>query len=64
MTPEDKDWPREREELNALRVDAPELGDEADHFTTCAVCGQAFDRRRLGDVLHHASVGHQPIPRD
>ncbi|RWI96067.1 hypothetical protein [Mesorhizobium sp.] len=37
--------------------------DEAAHIITCPVCGQAFDCRDLGQVLHHATRLHQPLPR-
>jgi hypothetical protein len=26
------------------------------------VCGQAFDARDLGQVVHHAEPEHQPLP--
>lgn len=38
--------------------------DEADHFIKCPICGQAFDMRELGDVLHHAEPEHGPLPID
>jgi hypothetical protein len=53
----------DREELNAHRSER--LGaavDEAEHFYTCKACGQAVDKRRLGDVFHHEEAGHEPIP--
>jgi hypothetical protein len=28
----------------------------------CPVCGQAVDRRHLGEVLHHEVPHHRPIP--
>lgn len=52
----------DRDELNALPVTAPDLEDEAEHFLTCPECGQAVDCRRLGDVLHHETPGHEPLP--
>jgi hypothetical protein len=59
---------RDREELNAIRSmkgrpDAPELepSDEAEHFYVCKACGQAVDKRRLGDVFHHEEAGHEPL---
>jgi hypothetical protein len=59
----------EREELNALRSakdgpngPEPEPENEADHFYICKACGQAVDKRRLGDVFHHEEAGHEPIP--
>ncbi|MGN6515903.1 MAG: hypothetical protein ACTHLR_08685 [Rhizomicrobium sp.] len=57
--------------MNALRSArgkwpdvAPEPEDEAEHFYICKACGQAVDRRRLGDVFHHEEAGHAPIPVD
>jgi hypothetical protein len=29
----------------------------------CPACGQAFDCRNLGEVMHHADDGHEPIER-
>lgn len=54
----------DRLSLNALKCDAPELSDEAEHFVTCATCGQAFDLRNLGDLLYHEQEMHEPLPRD
>lgn len=51
-----------REELNALRCKAPDLEDESQHFYVCADCGQAVDKRQLGDVFHHMDPGHERIP--
>lgn len=51
----------DREELNAKRCLAPNLADEAEHFYVCATCGQAVDKRKLGDVFHHEEPGHAPI---
>jgi hypothetical protein len=54
-----------RDELNALRSER--LGvttHEAEHFCVCKACGQAVDKRRLGDVFHHEEPGHKPIPAD
>jgi len=39
-----------------------EVKNEADHFHTCAECGQAVDRRDLGEVFHHEDAGHEPLP--
>lgn len=50
--------------LNDRPCAAPELSDESAHFSVCRACGQAVDCRRLGDVLHHDSEGHKPIPVD
>ena len=38
--------------------------NEADHFCLCNVCGQAIDRRDLGQVFHHDEPGHKPIQVD
>ena len=59
----------DREELNQIRSmrgrDRPEpVENEADHFYVCKACGQAVDKRRLGDVFHHEEAGHSPIPAD
>ncbi len=59
----DKDWDRQREEVNALRYRGPDVPEE-EHFFTCADCGQAADKRRLGDVINHMTSGHEPIPRN
>lgn len=55
-----------REELNAIgsKRTAGEPADEAQHFYVCNACGQAVDKRRLGDVFHHEKPGHEPIPAD
>lgn len=53
---------QDRERLNALPLDAPEYEDETRHFATCRDCRQAYDQRRLGDVLHHNKPGHDPLP--
>jgi ATP-dependent DNA ligase len=49
-----------RDELNARSHAAPDL-PEARHFHLCAECGQAVDRRNLGDVFHHETPGHVPL---
>jgi len=61
----------DRDELNAIRSSKggprglePEPENEAEHFYVCKACGQAVDRRRLGDVFHHEERGHEPIPAD
>jgi hypothetical protein len=41
----------------------PESEDESAHLYICKACGQAVDKRRLGDVFHHEEAGHKPIPR-
>ena len=55
----------DREELNAIiseRLGVPV--DEAQHFYVCKACGQAVDKRKLGDVFHHEEADHEPIPTD
>jgi hypothetical protein len=32
--------------------------DERDHYFICPDCGQAVDKRDLGEVLHHADEEH------
>jgi hypothetical protein len=39
----------------------PEQMCEADHFMLCEECGQAFDKRDLGQVFHHNEPGHKPL---
>lgn len=55
-----------REDLNALpsRREGGEPANEAEHFYVCKACGQAVDKRKLGDVFHHEEAGHKPIPAD
>lgn len=43
----------DRDKLNALPCEAPDVENEAEHFMLCPRCSQAFDMRRLGDVLWH-----------
>lgn len=50
----------ERRTLNTLPVSAPDL-PEVDHFYACDKCGQAVDRRRLGDVIHHEMEEHERL---
>lgn len=45
------------------RIDK-EVADEAEHFITCAACGQAIDMRDLGQVFHHEEPGHEPLTTD
>jgi hypothetical protein len=40
-----------------------EPANEAEHFYECAACGQAVDKRQLGDVFHHEEPGHKPLVR-
>lgn len=41
-----------------------EPGNELEHFHTCTTCGQAFDVRDLGQLIHHGTEGHKPITPD
>ncbi|WP_287181090.1 hypothetical protein [Mesorhizobium sp.] len=34
---------------------------EAEHLERCPIRGQDFDKRDLGQVLHHAEPEHQPL---
>ena len=61
----------DRDELNrhpSARGKWPKLElvpeDESVHFYNCEACGQAVDKRKLGDVIHHEEAGHEPIPED
>lgn len=36
--------------------------DEARHFYRCLTCGQAVDKRDLGQVFHHETRDHLPLP--
>lgn len=38
--------------------------DEREHFYSCRACGQAVDKRDLGQVFHHEEAGHEPITAD
>jgi hypothetical protein len=54
----------DRELLNQLRsarIGGEPIDDPA-HFYTCKACGQAVDKRRLGDVFHREMQGHEAIP--
>lgn len=35
--------------------------EEYEHFYVCAACGQAVDKRDLGQVFHHEDAGHEPL---
>ncbi|MER8558092.1 hypothetical protein NKH84_08465 [Mesorhizobium sp. M0902] len=39
----------------------PPANDEAGYFEFCPVCGQTFDKRNLGEVLHHCLPDHEPL---
>ena len=43
---------------------AGEPEDESVHFYVCKACGQAVDKRNLGDVFYHEEPGHEPLPSD
>lgn len=53
--------PAIRDQLNALKCDAPDLEDETKHYKICQECGQAVDLRRLGDMQHHLTDGHERL---
>jgi hypothetical protein len=36
--------------------------NESDHFYTCSNCGQLVDMRDLGQVFHHETKDHPPLP--
>jgi hypothetical protein len=38
-----------------------EPATESEHFYTCNRCGQAVDKRDLGQVFHHEVPNHQPL---
>ena len=38
--------------------------EEHEHFYVCAACGQAVDKRDLGQVFHHEDAGHEPLQFD
>ena len=40
------------------RMSGPELPSEGDYLTTCPACKQAYDKRNLGEVLHHNRSRH------
>lgn len=51
-----------------IRID-PKTGkplelEEHEHFYVCAACGQAVDRRDLGQVFHHEDADHEPQQLD
>ena len=60
----DTPGPDERPKLHALQSVrmAGEPEDESVHFYVCKACGQAVDKRNLGDVFHHEEKGHAPLP--
>ena len=46
------------------RVDK-EVVNEIEHFYECESCGQYFDMRDLGQVVHHLSMTkHKPLTGD
>ena len=47
----------------------PETGkplelEEYQNFYVCAACGQAVDKRDLGQVFHHEDARHEPLALD
>lgn len=40
-----------------------EPDNEADHFYTCACCGQAVDKRNFNEVFHHEILNHKPMEK-
>jgi hypothetical protein len=46
------------------RRHGPPANDEAGHFEFCPICGQTFDMRNLGEVLHHHLQDHEPLKLD
>lgn len=38
-----------------------EPASESEHFYMCKKCGQAVDKRDLGQVFHHEVLNHQPL---
>jgi hypothetical protein len=53
----------ERDRLNGTET-APTGPPPSSHRFKCEACGQIVDMRRLGDMMHHAEDGHEPIPPD
>lgn len=41
-----------------------EPANEAEHFYTCSHCGQAVDKRDLGQVFHHMQHIHDKLELD
>jgi hypothetical protein len=37
---------------------------EEQHFYLCKACGQAVDKRDLGQVFHHEVPGHERLPEN
>ena len=46
--------------IGGKRVDG-EPAEDAEHFTVCPDCGQAFDMRSFAQLLHHDEDGHAPM---
>ena len=40
------------------------ITDEAEHFYVCSDCGQAVDKRDLGEVFHHEEPDHERLSED
>lgn len=49
------------QEQPLLRVGG-DPANEVEHFYICLACGQAVDKRDLGEVFHHEMPGHEPLP--
>ena len=39
-----------------------EPASDSEHFYACKKCGQAVDKRDLGQAFHHEVPNHQPLP--
>jgi hypothetical protein len=37
--------------------------NELDHYTTCPVCGQAIDLRKIAELIHHDAERHEQFAR-
>jgi hypothetical protein len=38
--------------------------EEREHFYVCPACGQAVDKRDLGEVFHHEEPSHERLPEN
>jgi hypothetical protein len=53
--------------IKGVRVDRhgkPIDVDEREHFYVCEDCGQAVDKRDLGEVFHHEEPVHERLPEN
>lgn len=48
--------------IKGKQIGGPPIRSEADHFHVCPDCGQAFDKRDLGELMHHMQPDHEPLP--